>query len=75
VYAFPQPVYDADAKAPFKDEFLKERPIGRVPKATFTNGEKHKTERSWNVVNNADIPESVDWRNMNGRNFLSWNKN
>jgi cathepsin X len=68
-------VYDIYTQSPSKDEFLKERPTGRVSKVSFTNGDKQKTERSWNIVKQSDIPENVDWRNMNGRNFLSWNKN
>ena len=30
---------------------------------------------SWETVDPKDLPTSVDWRNMNGRNYLSWSKN
>jgi cathepsin X len=26
-------------------------------------------------MKNGDLPESLDWRNYNGKNYLSWNKN
>jgi len=47
----------------------------RVPKATFTNGPMETTARSWDVIPVDLLPAEVDWRNMNGRNFMSWNKN
>lgn len=31
------------------------------------------TPYAWEILE--DVPESVDWRNMNGTNYLSWNKN
>ena len=45
----------------------------RVEKSTFTNGEKPLDVPSWELLK--DVPEAVDWRNVNGTNFLSWNKN
>ena len=43
VYPFPQPVFDPQGS---KVGFLQEKRLGRVPKATFTNGEKKKTTLS-----------------------------
>jgi cathepsin X len=45
----------------------------RVPKAFFKNGEKPLPVMSWEE--NLEVPDNLDWRNMNGTNFLSWNKN
>jgi cathepsin X len=70
VYPFPQPVYDPNAPS---ENFLTEKRLGRVPKATFTNGEKRKTVASW--AQNAQLPAVVDWRNMDGINYLGWSKN
>merc|ERR1711957_217942 len=44
----------------------------RVERAEFTNGEKIVSHTFTPV---ADLPESVDWRNVDGRNYLSWSKN
>lgn len=44
----------------------------RVERAEFTNGEKIVSHTFTPV---ADLPESVDWRNVDGRNYMSWNKN
>lgn len=30
---------------------------------------------AWEGVSLSQLPESVDWRDMNGINYLSWNKN
>jgi len=30
---------------------------------------------SWEIYDVNDVPESVDWRDMNGTNYLSWTKN
>jgi len=34
-----------------------------------------ETPRSWEVMAAADLPYSVDWRDVDGKNYLSWNKN
>ncbi len=59
---------------PEKD-FLKKSSCRRTDKVTFKNGEKGNTPRSWDVVKAKDLPKVVDWRNMDGRNYMSWNKN
>lgn len=45
----------------------------RVNKVHFKDGEKGTTPRAWTL--NGDVPTEVDWRNYNGLNYLSWNKN
>jgi len=73
VYPFPQPEYHPTLK---NEEFLTENSGCRVPKATFTNGPHKTTPYSWERDWPADmLPESVDWRNMDGRNYMSWTKN
>jgi cathepsin X len=72
VYEFPQPEW---SESPTNSDFLKEWKGCRVPKAQFSNGEVHKTERSWNSVPVDLLPKNVDWRDMDGRNYLSWTKN
>ena len=44
-------------------------------KTVFEGGEKPLAIPSWEEVANDVIPANWDWRNMNGTNFLSWNKN
>jgi len=44
----------------------------RVAKAEFEGGEKI-TSHTWVPVD--VLPTNVDWRNMDGRNYMSWNKN
>ena len=74
VYPFPQPVYKP-ANATQVGDFLNEDHPGgcRVAKASFNNGEKKLTPYSWELLK--DVPRSVDWRNMNGKNYMSWSKN
>ena len=59
--------------------FLKEQDSSYQACAIFTEyfprGEKHTEPRSWELLGAADVPRDVDWRNVNGSNYLSWNKN
>ena len=71
VYDFPQPEFHAT-----NDNFLQEYKGCRVPKANFTNGPMLKTGNSSHTFLPVDVlPKSVDWRDMDGRNYMSWNKN
>lgn len=72
VYEFPQPTYKG------KDAPDNETPNTggcRVEKATFEGGEKKHSPHAWDTVANEELPAVVDWRNMNGTNYVSWNKN
>jgi len=46
-----------------------------VRNATFTNGPVSNTPRSWDIYPVDVLPKQVDWRDMDGRNYLSWTKN
>jgi len=72
VYPFPQPVYKGN-DAPFTNEV----PTSgcRVEKAIFEGGEKKHSAHAWDLFSAEDLPEVVDWRNMDGVNYVSWNKN
>jgi cathepsin X len=47
----------------------------RVERNIFKNGEKPLPVHSWEETDVDSLPDNWDWRNMNGTNFLSWNKN
>ena len=76
VYEMPQPEY-TPSEGLFKDSgFLGETGGAcRVEKATFTNGDVKTTPYPWEVYAPEDIPAALDWRNKDGVNYLSWNKN
>merc|ERR1712176_396702 len=78
VYPFPQPAYDeasGEDIVPSDDLFGTSNGGCRVEKASFPEGEVHTQPRSWEIYSNEDLPAVVDWRNMDGKNYLSWNKN
>ena len=45
----------------------------RVEYADFTNGDLKTTPYPWETY--TDVPAALDWRNKDGTNWLSWNKN
>ena len=72
VYEFPQPTYNGN------DAPSNEKPSTggcRVEKAFFEGGEKKHSPHAWDLIAQDDLPAVVDWRNMDGKNYLSWNKN
>ena len=72
VYEFPQPTYNGT------DAPQNETPANggcRVEKATFSEGEVKFSSHAWDLYGAEDLPDVVDWRNMDGVNYLSWNKN
>ena len=72
VYEFPQPTYKGN-DAP--DNETPSTGGCRVEWATFEGGEKKHSAHAWDMINGDDLPAIVDWRNMDGVNYLSWNKN
>ena len=80
VYPFPQPVYNPatgkdEIPTPEEDMFLQlgEKNYGRVAFAEFVGGELKTIPHAWDILK--EYPPITDWRNMNGKNYLSWNKN
>jgi len=47
----------------------------RVEKAFFEDGERPMAVHSWEEVDADTLPDNWDWRDQNGTNYLSWNKN
>jgi len=47
----------------------------RVPKATFTNGEKVLSHRPHEFLNEKDMPAAWDWSNIDGVNYLTATRN
>ena len=75
VYPFPQPVYNDALEVEQNQNFLSEQSGCRVEKATFKTGPKGNSKRSWELLPENLLPEQMDWRNVNGKNYLSWSKN
>jgi hypothetical protein len=57
--------------------FLKEsrRTCNRVPKVEFPFGEVRTRPMAWEVMPDNEVPTALDWRNVNGVNYLSWSVN
>ena len=58
------------------DGFLdKPRKTCRSGKAVFSEGERPPAVHAWDEIDVADLPDNWDWGNIDGVNYLSWNKN
>jgi len=76
VYPFPQPEYTASVSEGLASKLV--RPEGgacRVDYAGFTNGPVKHTPYAWETIAKEDLPDGIDWRSKDGKNYLSWNKN
>lgn len=78
VYPFPQPTYSPSLKTVVKpeiDAFLSKPKNGgcRVERSFFVGGEKKTVPHAWDTLK--DVPANVNWADMDGVNYLSWNKN
>lgn len=56
-------------------EFMKNSGCSRVPQMWFPEGEKKTRKMAWEEGDMGTLPDNFDWRNVEGRNYLSWNKN
>jgi len=79
VYEFPQPVFDevTGKNVVPAQKFMNKESAGacRTEVAYFSKGERKSMPHAWDLHAQEDLPAVVDWRNMNGVNYLSWNKN
>ena len=69
---YPIPMPDADSS------FLKEtskQGCRRQSETHFSGGERRPELMAWDVLSVSDLPKAHDWRDVNGTNYLSWNKN
>lgn len=67
---------DYPADEGIKDKLTKtNKGCRRVQKTTFKNGPRNPEVNSWDQVDQSELPANWDWRNMEGVNYLSWNKN
>ena len=74
VYEFPQPVFEDESTV--EAGFLpKLNGACRVEAVSFKNGEVKNSPHAWDEITEENRAPSIDWRNMNGVNYLSWNKN
>lgn len=77
VYPFPQPTFNLETGEIEQPSELFGKANGgcRVEEASFEGGEVITQPRPWEIMAPEDVPATVDWRNMDGVNYLSWNKN
>lgn len=47
----------------------------RVRKTIYEEGHRVRSALPQNTVSASDLPENWDWRNVSGRNYLSWSVN
>jgi len=77
VYAFPQPEFTSSVSDGLEKSWL-DKPMNggcRVEEAVFEHGDVKHTPYSWDIIADEDLPSGIDWRNKDGTNYLSWNKN
>jgi len=60
---------------PVKTDLFMSKGGCRVEKASFEGGEKPPKVHSWEELSVEEVPSAWDWRDVEGRNYLSWNKN
>ena len=73
VYPFPQPTFDGSNGVTHTD--MPTTGGCRVEHAEFVGGDKKFSPHAWDLIAEDELPDVADWRNMNGMNYVSWNKN
>ena len=73
VYPFPQPTFDGSNGVTHND--MPTTGGCRVEHAEFVGGDKKFSPHAWDLIAEDELPDVADWRNMNGMNYVSWNKN
>lgn len=72
----PRDIATAQASfTPPTDEKPSTKKACRVAEAYFEHGERSPKVMSWEEVDTDTLPDNFDWRDVNGTNWLSWNKN
>lgn len=56
-------------------EFLTQQTCKRDPATVFPDGEKVSGPMSWDTIDVNALPKNWDWGNVDGKNYLGWNKN
>ena len=74
MYEFPQDEYVPETESLAPRSFLPNY-RGCMYKAAEDRTEVVNDPRPWEYLSAVDIPETLDWRNKDGTNYLSWNKN
>ena len=75
VYDYPQAEFDPETGDLKPAEFLPRWKGCSVSKSEFLEGEKINGPRGWELHDMENLPDSIDWRNKDGTNYLSWSKN
>jgi len=70
----PYPIEEPNP-AEFLGKSKKNQGCSRRSDVHFKLGERKPEKMSWEIHDVNALPDVVDWRDMNGTNFLSWTKN
>jgi len=58
-----------------KNKARKSKGTCRVSKSLFVGGERVKSPQPQHTLHSSSLPTSWDWRNVSGKNYLSWTVN
>merc|ERR1712167_230741 len=69
------PMIKSPEQSTILDFFKNTKNRCRVERISFPGGEKPPAVHSWEELSVEEVPKAWDWGNVNGVNYLSWNKN